>query len=75
MASQPTVNDMMAAYALDAVDHAKASSGIELDFSTESVRNVERILGVMFDSKPKGILAKLVKRGPSAEVLAAFAKI
>ena len=33
----PTVADMTAAYALDAVDHAKAAANVELDFSEESV--------------------------------------
>jgi hypothetical protein len=44
---QPTVNDMMEAYALDAVDHAKAALGIVLDFTPQSIENVEKVLQVL----------------------------
>lgn len=40
MEGEPTVGDMMAAYAEDAVDHAQAAAGIALDYSQESIRNV-----------------------------------
>ena len=74
MPDTPTVLDMMSAYALDAVDHAKTQD-INLDFSPESVRAVETILGTMYDAKPKGLLTRLFFLGPSPEVLLTFAKM
>ena len=41
---KPTVNEMMEAYARDAVDHAKQAFGRNLDFSPASVKQVEEIL-------------------------------
>jgi hypothetical protein len=66
---------MMAAYALDAVDHARASSGVELDFSIESVREVERVLDLMFKRKPRGFFGSLFRRAPSPEDISTFAKM
>jgi len=75
MADKPTVADMMEAYALDAVDHARSSKGVELDFSIESVRHVESILETMYDSKPKGFVSKLFSRGPSQQTIDTFSKM
>ena len=51
---------MMSAYALDAVDHARRQ-GIQLDFSPESVRAVQKLLGTMYDTRPKGLSAGKIK--------------
>src|SRR5215467_2076495 len=75
MADKPTVADMMEAYALDAVDHARSAKGVELDFSIESVRHVESILEMMYDSKPKGFLSKLFSQGPSQQKIDTFSKM
>lgn len=75
MDSKPTVADMMAAYAQDAVDHAQASSGIALDFSQESIERVEDILEQLHSSLPRGILAKLFGRGPSRQDIETMAKM
>lgn len=76
MTQEPTVRDMMEAYALDAVDHARSALGIELDFSPGSVRLVERVLKTMHDeTKPKGLLGKLFSKGPSPEQLDVFTKM
>ena len=64
----------MEAYALDAIDHAKSSMRIDLDFSPDSVKEVESILDVMFKTRPAGIVAKLLKRGPSPEAVDTFSK-
>jgi hypothetical protein len=72
--TEPTVNDMMLAYALDAVDHAKQVMGVDLDFTLESIEKVESILDAMFRAKPKSLLAKLVKRAPSLKDIDLFAK-
>ena len=73
--SEPTINDMMAAYAQDAVDHAKENFQLDLDFSTESVREVEETLASMFSAIPKGLLARIFGRAPSDEVIWSFAKM
>lgn len=69
-----TVSDMMNAYAMNAVDHAKAQ-GINLDFSPESVRAVESILDTMYSAKPKGFLARLFSKALSQDVIRTFANI
>ncbi|HEV8320016.1 MAG TPA: hypothetical protein VG389_00270 [Myxococcota bacterium] len=72
MSQQPTVNDIMAAYALDAVDHANTRFHIDLDFSVESVHDVEGILRVLYDDRPTGVLARIFGWGPSQDVLHTF---
>ena len=74
MSDKPTANEMMEAYALDAVDHAK-SVGVHLDFSSASMEKVEGILASMFDARPKGFFARLFKRGPSPKVIYQFAQM
>jgi hypothetical protein len=72
---QPTVADMTAAYALDAVDHAKSAANLELDFSEASVARVEAILTQLHDALPKGFLAKLFRRGPSNDDILTMSKM
>jgi hypothetical protein len=72
MDPEPTVVDMMAAYAQDAVDHARQNFQTELDFSIESVRTVESILRQMYDAIPRGA-RRIFRRGPSEETLASLA--
>jgi hypothetical protein len=64
MKEEPTLAEMMEACALDAVDHARKVN-VELDFSPESVEQVEAILSTMSRSIPKTFLGKLFRRGPS----------
>lgn len=71
----PTVADMTAAYALDAVDHAKTAADVELDFSEESVPHVEAILTQLHDALPKGFFGKLLGRGPSNDDILTMAKM
>ncbi|HEX6810646.1 MAG TPA: hypothetical protein VF384_03385 [Planctomycetota bacterium] len=75
MDSEPTVADMMAAYAQDAVDHARASVGVTLDFSPGSIEHVERILAQLHSSLPKGFLGKLRRRGPTQQDILKMAKM
>ncbi len=70
--SEPTVNDMMAAYAEDAVDYAK-QQGAVLDYSPGSVATVERLAGHLHKTMAKGFLRKLF--GPSDTRLATMAKM
>jgi hypothetical protein len=74
MSAAPTVSDMMAGYAQDAVDHARAQ-GVTLDFSHESVRAVEALLATMHDARPRGLLSRLLSRGPTQKVLLTLAKM
>jgi hypothetical protein len=66
---------MTAAYALDAVDHAKGASSVELDFSEESVAQVEAILTQLHDAMPKGFFARLFGRGPSSDDVLTMCKM
>ncbi len=68
MSSTPTISDMMAACAEDAVDHARSQGGT-LDFSHESVRSVAELLARMHEARPKGLFSRLISRGPSQELL------
>ena len=74
-AEEPTVADMTAAYALDAVDHAKAATGVDLDFSEESIGRVEAVLSQLHDALPKGFFAKLFGRGPSSDDILTMSKM
>jgi hypothetical protein len=74
MNAEPTVADMMAAYAQDAVDHARRNFRVELDFSVESVQTVESLLRQMYDAIPRGA-RRLFRRGPSDDTLASLAKM
>lgn len=56
-----TVEDMMKAYAKDAIDSAHRDFGVHLDLSIGSLQEVEKILGRLYDSKPRG-LKKLFQR-------------
>ncbi|HWI60763.1 MAG TPA: hypothetical protein VNT75_02865 [Symbiobacteriaceae bacterium] len=55
------MEDMMKAYAMDAIEAAQADFGVRLDLSIASLQEVERILGTLYDSKPRG-LRKLFQR-------------
>jgi len=73
--SEPTVADMAAAYALDAIGHAKDTVGIDLDFSDASIEHVEATLTLAHDTLPKGFFAKLFGRGPSRRDILTMSKI
>src|SRR5665213_533607 len=75
MSNQPTASDVMGAYALDAVDHAKSNFAVELDFSPGSVEKVEEILTKLCASRPTGFLAKLFRKGPSDDDVDQMAKM
>jgi hypothetical protein len=66
---QPTVADMMAAYAEDAVEIARNQFGIDLDYSEASVQRIEGILETLYRQRPSGVIARLFRRGPSEEIL------
>jgi hypothetical protein len=70
-----TVTDMMAAYAQDATEHAKATCGIALDYTPASVEHVEEVLGRLYEAIPRGLVARLFKKAPSADEIATVSKM
>lgn len=60
-----TIADVMQAYAEDAVDMAADRYGETLDFSEDSIQQVEEILAQLHNTLPKGRLSALLRRGPS----------
>lgn len=64
--ADPTIQEIAEAYALDMVDYAKNEHEIELDWSDESVRQIERIAAVLHEEYRKD--------QPSSEQLAPFYK-
>ena len=72
---KPSVKDMMVAFSQDAVEHAKASAGVNLDYSLESIRQVEAILGELFDAMPRGLFGRLFQKGPSADDVSAVCQM
>lgn len=75
MSQTPTVNDMMAAYSLDAVDFARSQFDVELDFSEASVELIEEILEELYATMPKGIIGKTLSKKPSPEQIDRMAKM
>jgi hypothetical protein len=74
MDQKPTIGDMMAAYASDAVDHARSKFGIALDYSPQSIEQVEQVLSRLYAKTPRGIW-KFLKKGPSEEVVDTLCKM
>jgi len=72
--TKPTIADMMAAYAQDAVDHAKRAAGVALDFSPESISCVELVMEKLHAAMPRG-LSRFFRRGPSEKEIAVMAKM
>ena len=62
-----TINDMMAAYAEDAVDFARTNFGISLDYANASVERVEFMAEQLVQARPKGFIGKLLRKTPSEE--------
>ena len=64
--ADPKVQQVAEAYALDMVDYAKDTHGIELDWSNDSVQEIERIAAVLHEEYKKS--------PPSSEQLEPFYK-
>ena len=75
MKREPTVGDMMAAFANDAVDHARSAAGISLDYSSESIRDVEVVLESIHASLNGGLLGRLFGKGKSASYIDSMCKM
>ena len=63
--TEPSPNEIMAAYAANAVNFAQSNFGISLDFSVESIDQVESLANRLFHTRPKGFIAKLFRKLPS----------
>ena len=66
-APDPSIQQIAEAYALDAVDFAKKSFRVKLDWSDQSVQHVEGILAQLHDSLPSA--------QPDEEAIWSFAKM
>lgn len=63
--TEPSPNDIMAAYAANAVNFAQSNFGVSLDFTVESMEQVEALANRLFHTRPKGFVAKLFRKQPS----------
>jgi hypothetical protein len=66
-APDPQLQEIAEAYALDALDHAKDTFNVELDWSDDSIQQIETILGVFHDT--------LAEESPPEDAIMTFAKI
>ena len=70
-----SINDVMVAYAADAIDLARHGFGTELDFSEASIERVEEMLSGYEASLPRGLVARMFGRQPQQEHLWQLSKI
>lgn len=70
-----TINEMMFAYAEDTVDFARANFGIELDFTVDSLEHVEYMAAQLYQTKPKNLLSKIFRKGPTEEEIQQMCKM
>lgn len=76
MSNSPSVNEMMAAYAEDAVALARGEFGIELDYSETSVHQVEEMLAKLHEELvPSGFWARMFKLGPRPDQIDSVSKM
>lgn len=69
MGEKLTLNDVMAAYAGDAVNFARQKFQVTLDYSVESIGPVEEIAKQLYSPKAQGLLGKLFNAKPSPQDL------
>jgi hypothetical protein len=70
----PNIAPLMEAYAQDCVDHAKAMTNVDLDYSVESLKVIEAILAAAHEQIPRGPASEGARTGPSQESLATISK-
>lgn len=63
--SEPNPNQIMAAYAANAVSFAQNNFGVSLDFSIDSIKALESLANRLFHTRPKGFIGKLFRKQPS----------
>ncbi len=66
MARDEELGAVMAAAARDAVDDARERHAIALDFSEDSIKDVERVLAIIHqDYVGRGLVARVLRKGPT----------
>lgn len=73
--SQPTITTVMHTHAEDAVAYAKSRFRMDLDFSSQSLERVDRILAAMYYDIPRTFFAKLLRRGPTYDEVWTYSKM
>jgi len=68
------VNDMMAAYAEDAVEYA-AQLKRTLDYSEESIKTIEDICSILYKAIPKNFWTRLIRKTPSEETIVQMSRM
>ncbi|MBD9357480.1 hypothetical protein [Methylomonas albis] len=63
--TEPSPDEIMAAYAANAVTFALSNFGISLDFTVESIEHIESLANRLFHTRPKGFIARLFRKQPS----------
>jgi hypothetical protein len=63
--NEPSPNQIMAAYAVNAVNFAQTNFRITLDFSVKSIAQIEIIANGLYYMRPKGFIARLFRKQPS----------
>ncbi|MFM8341268.1 MAG: hypothetical protein ACKN9F_03510 [Methylomonas sp.] len=63
--TDPNPNEIMAAYAANAVNFAHSNFGISLDFTVGSIEQVEALANRLFHTRPQGVIAKFFRKEPS----------
>jgi len=71
----PTIGDMMAAYAEDAVEFMRENFQDELDYSEDSVQLIEAILGALHQQMPPELRSQISEDGPPPQVIDQYAKM
>ena len=72
---QPTITDIMRTHAADAVKYAQTRFRMELDYSSQSLERVDRMLAAMYFDIPRTFFKKLFRRGPSYDDVWTWAKM
>jgi integrase len=75
MTGEPSIADVMRAYAEDAVDLAEKNFRKQLDFSPESLKTVEAILQQLHATIPTNFFQRLFRKPPSEKQVLTMAKI
>jgi hypothetical protein len=75
MPDQPSIADVMEAYAADAVDLAEKNFRKQLDFTPDSLKIVEAILQQLHATIPSNFFQRLVRKTPSEKQVLTMAKI
>jgi len=73
--TETTINDMMTAYAEDAVDFASRTFGVFLDYTPESIQQVEAMAERLRDPRPGGFIGKLLRKALTDEEVQVVCKM